>query len=138
MIMSHSHRSIIAAFVSIMLAFGSVGSAAAGFLDCLPKSCCCMQGDHKAAAHMLQMDANSGCTRNAPCCQMEPAHKAQAIAALPYTPELPKAKAILRAAIAGQRPAAQLTPSLELAYHHNGKPGAPLVPLYLETQMLLC
>ena len=136
--MSCAPRSIIAAFVSIMLAFGSIGPAAAGFPGCLPKSCCCMQGHHKAATHMLRMYAESGCSRNAPCCQMEPAHKSQVIAALPFTPELPKAKVIIRTSIAGQQPAVQPTPSLVRASHHNGKPGAPLVPLYLETQMILC
>jgi hypothetical protein len=137
-IMTQAHRSIIAAFMAIALAAGSVGLAVADLQDCLPKACCCMKDGHKAAAHMLQVDTKSGCTAKAPCCQMAPVHKVQDIAALTSTPELPETKALIQAFILGQRFAAQLTSSLAHTFEHNGKPGAPRVPLYLETQMLLC
>lgn len=136
--MTNSHRPIIAALMAIVLATGSIGSAAAGLLDCLPKACCCMKCGHKAALHMRQIDTKSGCTGNTPCCRMEPAHKAQHIAVLTTRAELPEAKEAFQAKIAGQQFAARLTPFSAPAYQHNGKPIAPLVPLYLETQMLLC
>jgi hypothetical protein len=138
MIMTNSHRSIIAAFMAIVLVAGSAGSAAAGIQDCLPKACCCMKGGHKAAPHMREIDTKSGCTGNAPCCRIEPAHKTQDIAALTSRPELPDAKGLFQAIIPGQQFTAHPTPSSARAFQHNGKPGAPLVPLYLETQMLLC
>ncbi len=136
--MTHSHRSIIAAFIAIVLVTGSVGLAMAGLQDCSPRACCCTKGGFKAAAHMLQMDTKSGCTGNTPCCQMEPAHKAQDFAVLTSTPELPDVKAFIHTTILRQQFAAQLTPSFARTFQHNGKPGASLVPLYLETQMLLC
>ncbi len=138
MIMTNSHRSIIAVFMAIVLATGSVGLASAGLQDCLPKACCCIKRGHKAALHMRQIDAKSGCTDSAPCCRMEPAHKAQNIAVLTSRAELPEAKASFQVIVAGQQFAAQLTPCSARTFQHNGKPGAPLVPLYLETQMLLC
>lgn len=136
--MTNLHRPFIAAFMAIVLVTGSVGLAVAGLQDCLPKACCCMKGGHKAALHMRQIDTKSGCTGNAPCCQMEPAHKTQDIAALTSRPELPEAKGLLQAIIVGQPFATQPTPSLAITFQHSGKPRAPLVPLYLETQMLLC
>lgn len=136
--MTNWHRSIIAAFMAIVLATGSVGLAAAGLQDCLPKACCCMRGGHEAARHMRQTNTNSGCTGNAPCCRMEPAHKAQNIAVLASRVELPEAKALFQAIIAGQPFDVQLMLCLARTFQHNGKPGAPSVPLYLETQMFLC
>ena len=138
MIMTNWHRSIIAVFMTIVLATGSVGVAVAGVQECRPKACCCMQHGHEDALHMRQNDTNSSCTGNAPCCRMEPVRKAQNIAALTSRAQLPEAKASFQAVVAGQQFAAQPTPSSARTFQHNGKPGAPLVPLYLETQMLLC
>lgn len=138
MIMTNWHRSIIAAFMAIVLVAGSVGSAAAGLQDCLPKACCCMKGGHKAVPHMREIDTKNGCTGNAPCCQIEPTHKPQDIAALPTRPELPETKGLFQAIIPGQQINAQPTSSSARTCQHTGKPRAPLVPLYLQTQMLLC
>jgi hypothetical protein len=136
--MTNSHRPIIAAFLAIVLVAGSIGTALAGVQNCLPKTCCCTKGGHQAASHKLPTDIKSGCTGNAPCCQIEPAHKTQDIAALTARPELPEAKGLFQAIIPGQPFTAHLTPSSARAFQHNGEPRAPLVPLYLETQMLLC
>jgi hypothetical protein len=51
---------------------------------------------------------------------------------------LPDAKGLFQAIIPGRQFTAHPTPSTVRAFQHNGKPGAPPVPLYLETQMLLC
>jgi hypothetical protein len=136
--MTNSHRPIIAALMAIVLIAGSIGTALAGVQTCLPKTCCCTKGGHKAASHMLPIDTKGGCTGNAPCCLIEPAHKSQDVAALTVRPELPEAKEKLQAIIPGQPFTAHRTPSSARAFQHNGKPRAPLVPLYLETQMLLC
>ena len=136
--MTNLHRSIIAAFVAIVLTTGSVGLAATGLQDCLPKACCCMKGGHEAALHMRQIDTNSGCTGSAPCCRMASAHKVQNIAVLTSRAELPEAKTLFQAIIAGQQFDARLTLCSARTFQHNGKPGTPSVPLYLETQMLLC
>jgi hypothetical protein len=137
-IMTNSHRPIIAAFIAIVLITGSIGTALAGVQDCLPKACCCTKGGHKAASHMLPIDTKTGCAANAPCCRIEPAHLPQDIAALATRPELPGSKELLLAMIPGQQFSAHPPPSAARAFQHNGKPKAPLVPLYLETQMLLC
>jgi hypothetical protein len=87
---------------------------------------------------MRQVGTKSGCADNAPCCRMEPVHKSRHIAALTSRVELPEAKESFQSIIAGWQFAARLTPYRTRAFQHNGKPGAPLVPVYLETQMLLC
>jgi hypothetical protein len=136
--MTFSHRPIMAVFIAIVLAAGSIGLAPAGLQDCLPNTCCCMKAGHKAAPYLGQSDTKNGCTGNASCCRIEPAQKPQDIAALTARPELPKSKGLFQAIIPGQQFSARPTPSTARTFQHNGKPEAPLVPLYLETQMLLC
>jgi hypothetical protein len=138
MIMTNSHRPIIAAFLTIMLVIGSIGTALAGVQDCLPKACCCTKGGHTTASHMLPIDTKTGRAANAPCCRIEPANLPQDIAVLTARPELPESKGLLLAMIPGQQFFAYPTPSTARTFQHNGKPKACLVPLYLETQMLLC
>jgi hypothetical protein len=87
---------------------------------------------------MREIEAKSGCTGKAPCCQIESAHKTQDIAVLTTRPELPQAKGLFQTIVPGQLLTFHLKPSSSRAFQPNGKPGAPLVPLYLETQMLLC
>ena len=136
--MTKSHHSIIAAILAILMVVGSIGTAVAGLQDCLPKSCCCMKVNQNAAPHAAQSGTTSGCTGNAPCCQVEPVHQAKDVAALTATPDLPESRALFLAILQPQGHTAHLAPSLARTFHHSGKPRAPLVPLYLATQTFLC
>jgi hypothetical protein len=124
--------------MAMVLVAGGACFAWAGVQECLPKACCCMQGAHTAAPRMGEIDAKSGCTGSAPCCQLASSNETHDRAVPNSRFELPQSKSFIQIVTPGRQLTAPPTPSSARTLQHNGKPGAPRVPLYLETQMLLC
>ena len=136
--MNKPYRITVAVLMTIFLIVGTVVGAVAGLEDCLPKACCCMKASLLNTNHGQQSNAVSGCTGNAPCCQMEATDQTQDYAALSSIPELPELKSLFLALMMGEHSASPQGPNLLNAFHRDGKPKAPLVPLYLQTQSFLC
>jgi hypothetical protein len=135
--MKKPYRITIAVIMTAFFVAGTVAGAAAGLGDCLPKTCCCMKTSPQNTGHVQQSNAVPGCTGNAPCCQLEGTNQTQEYAVLSSRPELPELKSLFLVIVMGVRSASAQESNLSHPFHHDGKPKAPPVPLYLQTQTLL-
>ena len=136
--MKKRYRITVAVIMTVFLFAGIVASAAAGPGDCLPKACCCMKAPLQNTRHVQQSRAVSGCTGNAPCCQIEGTNPTQEYAVLSSIPALPELKSLFLVSMICVRSASAQGSNLTNPYHHDGKPKAPLTPLYLQTVTFLC
>ncbi len=129
---------IILVLVAALIMSGAA-NAIAGLGSCLPKACCCTKAMNQQMRHGDQENTPVHCLpeKPAPCCKIEqdPPRTHMAISAVPEV--TPHRSLIAPVTLDQQVTEHQIAPTISRLLD-DGRPKAPLVPIYLQTQSILC
>ncbi len=137
--MSKTSKNLIVIMLVAALTMGAVANAIAGVKLCMPKTCCCAMTETPQMGHQEPQMTAGRCRpeKPAPCCQMEqepqPTHMAISSVAEPVVYRYAVAPVSADAWVAND----PHTPSIHRLLD-EGRPKAPLVPIYLQTLSMLC
>lgn len=74
--MAKAYPKFVVVTLALLVAAGSLSSAVAGVLTCLPEACCCTMKTQDVMDHhgQMEMEAPQECApkKPAPCCHVEP------------------------------------------------------------------
>jgi hypothetical protein len=138
--MTARFQHFMVALLVFILGVGCMASAAAGVINCIPERCCCTAAAVRMTERADQIAMPAGrCNpqKAAPCCHVEPlrAKSDAAVSSIadPVSHRIFMAGPPLTPADVRAQSGAAAVP-----FPEDGRLKIPLVPIYLQTQSILC
>lgn len=138
--MTTRFQHFMVALLVFVLSAGSMASAAAGVINCFPERCCCIAAAIRMTGHadqiaMLAVRCNP--QKAVPCCHVEPL-QAKTDAAVSSIADPVSHRIFMAGPLHTPAEARVQSGAASDPFPEDGRLKIPLVPIYLQTQSILC